>query len=312
MPFPIVTVPQFPNVPNVPGVPAVLRSAAGAVNSFTGTLQGTVDTANSIVQGSVVGFLTQSTGQAGALIGTVRGIVDGSNNFSGVLAGALGGNMVGTLTGVVDRVTGVVRAGVSGVLSQLTGSLGPITGDGPAVIAQATPFEWGIFTSGGAAVLTGDNVVALDYSRDFRVPTYPVERGSFESYNKVEQPIDLRLTFTKGGTVAERATFLAACDAAQKSLDLYSVATPEATYTEMNVTHVSYDRQAAKGAGLLTVEVGLQRIRAYATAAFTNTKAPGGAADINAGPVQAVTPTPPQSVAIDSALAGAPLSPYVG
>lgn len=311
MPFPTVTVPRFPNVPNVPGVPAVLRSALGAQNLLTGTLQGVLDARSGVVTGSLVGFLTQSSGQVGAIVGTVRGVLDDANNFSGALTGALGGNLTGALTGVIDRVTGVVQAGVSGVLSQLTGSLGSLTGDGAAVTAQAAPFQWGIFTAGGAPVLTGDNVFAVTYARDYRVATFPVERGSFESYNKVEQPIDLMLTFTKGGTVAERGTFLAMCDIAQTSLELYSVATPEATYTEMNVVHIAYDRTAASGATLLRVDVGLQRVRAYATATFTNTKSPDGTADVNAGPVQAVPPTPTQAGAVTAAVARSPIGPPV-
>ncbi len=311
MPLPVVTVPTFPNVPNVAGVPALLRSAVGTVNTLTGTLRGVLDVPSGIFTGEVSGLLTQANGQLGAIVATARGVLDASNNINAVLQGAIGGNLLGSLTGVVDRVTGVIQARVSGVVSQLTGSLGVLTGDGAAVVTQASAFNWGIFTADGAPVLVGDSVAAVDYARDFRVATFPVEQGSFESYNKVELPIDLRLTFMKGGTVAERGDFLAACDIAQTSLDLCNVATPEATYTEMNVVHVSYDRNAQQGANLLRVDVGLQRIRAYASASFTNTKAPAGAADVNAGPVQTTTPTPPQSAAVTAAVARSPIGPPV-
>lgn len=300
MPLPNITVPAFPNVPNVPGVPPLVRSALASANSFAGTLTGSLDPRTSVFTGQLSGILTQATGQAGAIIGTVRGVLDSANNFTATLSGVVGGNLVGTLTGLVDRATGVIRATVAAAVTQINGVLGVLTGDSLSLLTQAEPFKWGIFSSTGAPVIVGDNVKALDFNRDFRIVDYPVEKGTFESYNKVETPLEVRVTFTKGGSVAERADFLAACDIALSSLDLVSVATPEMTYTEMNVVHVGGDRNHESGANLLTVEVGLQRVRATAVTAFTagQTKTPSGAGDKNAGPVQAVDPTDTQTRAV--------------
>jgi len=307
MPLPILSVPAFPNVPNVPGVPNVARSAAGVVNTLTGLLTGSVDPASGVFSGSVAGLLARSSGQTGAVAGTLRGILDVNNRFNATLSGALGGDVLGALTGTVDRVSGVIRANLSGVVSQLTGSLGSFTA---ANVTAAPPFVWGVFTATGSPVLVGDNVAGLEYHATTNIATFPVERGTFESYNKVDIPLMVRIVFTKGGTVSEKANFLAKCEIAKSSLDLYNVATPEFTYTEMNVTTIAYDRSAAKGNGLMVVEITLQRVRAYAAAAFSNTKTDSGAGVVNAGPVQAATPTSTQSVAIDDALAGAPLGPF--
>lgn len=306
MPLPIIVVPPFPNVPSAPGVPPVLRSAVGAVNSLTGGLTGVLDVRTGAFTGSVAGVLAQASGQVGTALGTLRGVLDASNNLSGILSGNVGGQVVGALTGVVDRVTGVIQAKISGVVDGLTGGFAALSGDSPTINAEAEPFQWGIYLSSGAPAITGDNVAAVEYTRDFRIATFPIESGGFESYNKVAQPYSVRLTFTQGGTVADRTAFLDAVEAAQASLDLYDVATPEKTYVGLNVVHVDMRRTSKNGATLLTVDVGLEQVRTAAAAAFSNTKAPSGADGVNAGAVQPAAPTPPQAVAIDSALAGAP------
>lgn len=307
MPNPVISVPAFPNVPNVAGVPNVKRSAAGVVNTLTGLLTGSVDPASGVFSGSLAGLLARSSGQTGSVTGTLRGILDGNDKFNATLSGLLAGNVLGTLSGTVDRVSGVIRANLSGVVSQITGSLGSFT---LANVTAAPPFQWGVFTKDGAPVLIGSNVVGLDYHRSSTISTFPVENGVYESYNKVEVPYVVRIVFTKGGTVAEKTKFLDACERARAGLETYSVATPEFTYLKMNVTTLSYDRTAAKGAGLMIVEVTLQHVRSFAAAAFTDTKTDAGAGDVNAGPVQAATPTASQAVAIDDALAGAPLGPF--
>lgn len=301
MPQPVISVPAFPNVPFAPGVPPLARSVAGAVNTLTGTTDGSFDTVTGALTGSVAGLLTQSGGEVTAITATLRGVLDDVGNVSGVLQGVVGGNLTGALTGVIDRVSGVVQGGISGVVSQLTGgTIGALTDSGD-VSAQTEPFIWGIFTAAGAAAITGDTVVALDYRAEWQVSNYPVEQGGFQSYNKVEEPYLIRVTFTKGGTEQERTDFLASVDAAIKSLDLYSVLTPEKTYANVNVTGQSMRRVRDNGATLLTVEVMCQQIRETATAAFSNTKEPSGAGDVNAGSVQTAPPTTTQTANAGSA-----------
>ena len=168
----------------------------------------------------------------------------------------------------------------------------------PLGITFATAPQWGIFDSGGNPVLTGDNVVGVDYRREFRVATAPVEGGSFSSYNKVEIPFDVQMTFTKGGSVADRTAFLLQAKALLLSTKLYTAVVPEGNYNNVNVVHVDYRRTHKQGATLLMVEVGMQYIREGAAPAFSNTAQPSGAATTNTGPVQTSTPTQQQSAAI--------------
>lgn len=290
MPQPVIPVPPFPNVPNAPGVPPLLR-AAGVGNTIAGTITGVRDAATGGFTAAVRGVVLLSTGQAGALVGTLRGVLDGAMNFSAALSGGISGQVIGVMAGTIGAA-GDLAGTITGAVERLTGDLSALGADSAGVSAQADPFQWGIFDADGNAVVVGDSVEAFEEAKEYRVADYPLEEGAFESYNKVETPQEIRLTFKKSGTVAERAAFLTSLDTALKSLDIYSVATPEATYPSVNLVHRDMRRTAEKGAQLLTVDVGVRQVRTTAQTAFTNSKDPAGAATVNDGPVQ---PAPPHA-----------------
>jgi len=295
MPQPIINVPEFPNVPFAPGVPPVLRDAAGVANLISGAISGVVDASSGQFTASIDGLLSLASGQAGPVIGTLRGVLDGSLNFSAALTGAIGGQALGVIAGAIGG-GGVLQGTIAGVLQQVTGQLGALIQGEASVEAQAEPFQWGIFDASGAPAVVGDSVVALDHRREYKISTYPLEKGAFEAYNKVEVPYDLELTITKGGTDADRTAFIASLEKAVKSLELYQVLTPEVTYTSVNVVGYQTRRTADKGATLMHFDISLQNVRTTAQTAFSNSKDPSAAGTSNSGPVQPVTPpagTPP-------------------
>lgn len=146
-----------------------------------------------------------------------------------------------------------------------TTSKSTLTGDTKADLGNA---------KGGDLAVEPDSIVAVDYAVDYRIADYPLEKGGFESYDKVSTPFETRVTMTKGGTLAERTKFLAAVQRIQSGLDLYDVVTPEKTYLNVNIAHVSLSRASDRGATLLTVELQLREIRQTATAAFTKSESP--------------------------------------
>ena len=154
--------------------------------------------------------------------------------------------------------------------------------------------QWGIFLN-GAPVITADTVAAFDYKKDFNLPDYPIEPNSFESYNKVETPFDVRVRFSTGGSLTDKQNFINSMDAACASTQLYDVVTPEKTYTSVNLDHADYHRAVDSGGpGLLIAEVWGLQIRLTATQAFTQTKAPAGSAPQSTGQVQPGQPTTSQ------------------
>lgn len=176
--------------------------------------------------------------------------------------------------------------------------------------------QWGIFDSNGNALadpaqFTGIIGTVLDvaglgstlstksveYMKEMQVSDFPVERGGFAQYNKVEKPAEPTVTLCLAGSENDRRTFLDAIDKATKSTELYSVVTPEVIYIEYTVVDYDYSRKYEKGCTLLTVSIKLKEIRStsssYTTAAKTQVDQPkdvGASPQVDSGKTQAKTP----------------------
>lgn len=140
------------------------------------------------------------------------------------------------------------------------------------------------------------STVSVDYTKETQISDFPVERGYFANYNKVETPGSATVNFAFTGTESERSQFLDAIDSASKSTDLYDVVTPEMTYVQYNIEGYGYQRRAERGATLLIVELHLKEIR-QVSAQYINTqtqaKSPANsdaAQKINSGKVQPLSP----------------------
>lgn len=130
------------------------------------------------------------------------------------------------------------------------------------LIGEIAPpgMQWGIFGN-GSAVVVADSVVAFDYRREWAISDYPVERGAFESFDKVELPFDARFRFTAGGNIARRSALLNSLEAIAGTTTIYDVVTPEMVYPSVSVSHIDYQRTAMNGVGLLNVYVWCLHIR---------------------------------------------------
>lgn len=173
--------------------------------------------------------------------------------------------------------------------------------------------QWGIFTTAGVALgdpsvfsgIAGDilqsvgvgstlSTNAVSYSKQMKTSTFPVERGGFAQYNKVEMPAEPIVVMALDANQADRTSYLNAIDAATKSTSLYNVVTPEVTYTNYTIEDYRYERRAARGASLILVELHLIEVR-QVSAAYSSTindpQNPGATPQSNTGTVQPQTPS---------------------
>jgi hypothetical protein len=176
----------------------------------------------------------------------------------------------------------------------------------------------GLFLGGASSAIVGDSCYAVALAQDVRISKYPVEKGGFASYNKVNDPFNGKVTFTVSGALSlgnivsaiqsgsiggalnaltgqsARNSFLTLVDAAVKSLDLYSLVTPDFTYPSVNLVHYDYARTSHDGATMLTVDIWVEEVRVTGGAAYSKTTTPAGADPVNGGTVQAQAPTSEQ------------------
>lgn len=153
--------------------------------------------------------------------------------------------------------------------------------------------SWGIYLDGQPVVIA-DIVPGMEFKREWAIADYPVERGGFESYDKVDIPYQPRVTFAAGRTEAARQSLLTSLDAIAGTLTLYDVVTPEVIYSSVNVQHYDYRRHARNGVNLLVVDVWLLEVRVQGITDQQNAKAASGNATVQNGSVSPwpdVTPT---------------------
>lgn len=163
--------------------------------------------------------------------------------------------------------------------------------------AQAT-VQWGVFDSKGNATIQPDSTVKFRYSRRYEVSRYPITKGSFASYNKVINPYEIELRFTKGGEQSDRRIFLNQLEQLAASIQLFTVLTPEEVYQNANPTHFEINREGGRGAywfadvSLFLEEI-LQSTAQYTTTAVNLPNAESSAAQpaSNVGSVQPYQPT---------------------
>lgn len=142
---------------------------------------------------------------------------------------------------------------------------------------------------------TLQSTLSFEFLKEARVADFPIEAGSFASYNKVEMPANPVVSIAVSGSVDDRAQFLEAVDKACKSTDLYNILTPEVTYINYSLERYVYQRRANNGATLLIVDISVKEIREVSAtfATVTPIAAPQSASaanQIDNGMVQTSTP----------------------
>lgn len=189
-------------------------------------------------------------------------------------------------------------SGVS--LAQLASTASAPTQAVPQGYSAATS-SWQITNTSGAVLLTPDSVLEFEYRGEMKIPTYPVEQGSFQSYNKVYVPFDARMTCACNGNGAmTREAFLGTIEALRQSLELVSIVTPDEIYQPCNLIHVDYRRHARNGATMIVAQLWFQEIRDYGPATIT-TAQPSGASAQPVGQVSPVDPTTQQQASYNGA-----------
>lgn len=182
-----------------------------------------------------------------------------------------------------------------------------LTGDTFAGYGSGLTPVWGVYLDGVPAVVA-DTIGSFAFKREWAIADYPVERGGFESYDKVDIPYDARVQFVAGGSEANRQLLLDSLDAIAGDLKLYDVVTPERIYPSVNVQHYDYRRTARNGLGLLLVEVWLLEVRVEGVADGLNTKDPSSSGPVSNGYVQPSTNAAPTTGSVQ-AFAGSTVSP---
>ena len=146
---------------------------------------------------------------------------------------------------------GLVTAGTDAAIS-----LG-----GAALIRAVFGDVWGLVNEFGVPILLSDSVKNVDYTNSSTISKFPIEKGSFSSYNKVTDPRFLSVQLIKWkGTKLEKSAWLALLELYANSTLKFHVVTPEYLYRNYNITRLAYMRDNTS-IQMITASIDLEEVR---------------------------------------------------
>ena len=184
-----------------------------------------------------------------------------------------------------------------------------MTSNQPLLISSQEPV-WGIFSATDNSPLftpSEDGTLStysFDYSRKSSVSTFPVETGSFVSYDKIWTPANPIVTLAFSGSISDKSSLLDALETACLGTSLWNVFTPDTEYDGYTIARYSYRRMSNKGATMLLIDVMLEEVK-QVTLSYANTP---GSVTPTFSPVtpgkKNVTPTPQSPAAAPTKSSG--------
>jgi hypothetical protein len=156
-------------------------------------------------------------------------------------------------------------------------------------MAQAN-IDWTLLDEDGGTAVTFTSFSDIDLRAEGKALSYPIEEGSFANYNKIESPLDIRVTLATQGTDSDFEYILTKLDEYKRGAIKLSVSTPSKFYESMTLETYSYKRTREAGAGLLVVELSLIEVREVetqvSTTVITKPKNPTSAGKVDTGKTQ--------------------------
>lgn len=137
----------------------------------------------------------------------------------------------------------------------------------PALIGN----DWTLLDESGASAVTFTSFLGIDFRSEGQALSYPIEDGGFANYNKVDSPLEIRVTLATQGDDADFEHILNKLDEYAHNAVTLSISTPSALYEGMTLETYSYRRNRESGAGMLTVELTLVEVREVETQVTTTT-----------------------------------------
>lgn len=145
--------------------------------------------------------------------------------------------------------------------------------DGSELPVDAVNQIWGVFDSNNQPAFVVDTYVSIKPKNDSKVSDFPVESGSFVTFNKVQTPYDVKVTVALGGDAEAMSTLLERVNDMQTSFELFSITTPYESYLNATLVTYDYSHEAKTGSNMIKAELFFKEIR-QVSAQFTTVKLP--------------------------------------
>lgn len=151
---------------------------------------------------------------------------------------------------------------------------------------------YGISDSSNSTVIDPDSVVEFEVSADSNVNSHPIELGGFQAFNRVQEPISIRMLLACQGKQMPRETFVSTLKNLREGTQIVTISTPDTTYPNMTLKAFGYKKTSERGAVTIWADTQWTEERSdNVTVSSPPTSQPQGAATQSLGSLQPVEVT---------------------
>lgn len=166
--------------------------------------------------------------------------------------------------------------------------------------------RWAFTDEGGGAVIPDAAVMSVNVNSGGKAVSEPIEQGSFVSYNKVTEPLEVTAALGFSGTDGFLQSVIDRLEKLKAALSYFSIVTPVREFRKMTLQSFDYSLTMDEGLGVLYVNADFVEIReavvGYATVdtsriAAADAKNPSDASAVSTGTASPQTPSESQQAA---------------
>jgi hypothetical protein len=149
--------------------------------------------------------------------------------------------------------------------------------------------QWELHAEDGGGAVVFTSMLSIDISHPGGVVSEPIEEGSFASYNKQVDAIEINVSLGTNGGESDIGATLRKLEELRQGLVKITLVTPAQSYDSLSLESFNYSRQADSGAYFLAVDMKLKQIREVETDVATTAlpeaecKNPGSASKKSGG-----------------------------
>lgn len=126
---------------------------------------------------------------------------------------------------------------------------------------QENSQEWMLADETGSAILPISSIISISITAGGSVVSDSIEEGSFTSYNKTSEPLEISMEFAfqgEKGTLQEALTKL---DELKDEVATFSIVTPYREYENMTLENYNHNMSTEDGLGVLVIQGMFKEIR---------------------------------------------------
>lgn len=131
--------------------------------------------------------------------------------------------------------------------------------------------EWTIADENGNSLVTFQSFISCEVADEGEVLKMPTEQGGFAAYNKIAEPIRIRVNLALQGDDADMQAALVVLKALKEGVQTFSLVTPTMEYRSLTLESFNYARKREDGLKVCYVELSLVEVREV-EAQYTETK----------------------------------------